>query len=74
VVYVTGYLMLPIPFLAGPAVEYNGKTSFVPVFSPPLLGQHTKEILREVLGYNDSQIEALHDSGSVATHDETPNN
>ncbi|MEM3056663.1 MAG: hypothetical protein QW639_05480 [Candidatus Bathyarchaeia archaeon] len=25
----------------------------------PLLGQHTKEVLREILGYNEEEIEAL---------------
>lgn len=32
---------------------------------PPTLGQHTDEILKEVLGYNDSQIEALKAEGAV---------
>jgi len=27
---------------------------------PPLLGQHTREVLQQVLGYSDAQIDALH--------------
>jgi crotonobetainyl-CoA:carnitine CoA-transferase CaiB-like acyl-CoA transferase len=26
---------------------------------PPLLGQHTAEVLRELLGYGDAQLDAL---------------
>jgi len=28
--------------------------------APPLLGQHTREVLQQVLGYSDAQIDALH--------------
>jgi formyl-CoA transferase len=27
---------------------------------PPLLGQHTREVLQQVLGYSDADIEGLH--------------
>ena len=33
---------------------------------PPTLGQHTVEVLRDVLGYDDARIEALLDEGAVA--------
>jgi crotonobetainyl-CoA:carnitine CoA-transferase CaiB-like acyl-CoA transferase len=33
--------------------------------APPLLGQHTDEVLREVLGKDDAQIAALRDKGIV---------
>ena len=33
---------------------------------PPLLGQHTKHILKEVLGYDDRAIGDLLSSGVIA--------
>ena len=32
---------------------------------PPLLGQHTEEILSELLGYTETEIEALREEGTV---------
>jgi formyl-CoA transferase len=32
---------------------------------PPTLGQHTNEVLRELLGHSDADIAALHDKGIV---------
>lgn len=32
---------------------------------PPLLGQHTDEVLREVVGYDDDRIAALRESGAI---------
>jgi len=32
---------------------------------PPLLGQHTQEVLREVLGRSDEEIEALRGKGVI---------
>lgn len=34
---------------------------------PPLMGQHTNEILREALGYSDEKIKALAQSGCVTS-------
>jgi formyl-CoA transferase len=31
----------------------------------PLLGEHTDEILKDVLGYNDNQVAEIHNSGAV---------
>lgn len=33
---------------------------------PPLLGQHTDEVLREVIGMNDAEIQKLRNDGVVA--------
>jgi crotonobetainyl-CoA:carnitine CoA-transferase CaiB-like acyl-CoA transferase len=33
--------------------------------APPLLGQHTREVLQQVLGYDDARIDALHARGVV---------
>jgi formyl-CoA transferase len=32
----------------------------------PLLGEHTDEILRQVLGFSDHQVAEIHDSGALA--------
>ncbi|GAB4401413.1 MAG: CaiB/BaiF CoA-transferase family protein [Anaerolineales bacterium] len=32
---------------------------------PPLMGQHTKDILREVLGYSEEKVSALTESGCI---------
>ncbi|MBT3435377.1 MAG: CoA transferase, partial [Nitrospinaceae bacterium] len=34
---------------------------------PPTLGEHTEEILKNILGYEDDKIKALLDSGVVKT-------
>ena len=46
----------PVRFSATP-VEYRS--------APPLLGEHTVEVLREELGYSDAEIAALQGSGAV---------
>ena len=38
----------------------------VPARPAPLLGEHTDEVLAEVLGFSESRIRALHDQGLVA--------
>jgi crotonobetainyl-CoA:carnitine CoA-transferase CaiB-like acyl-CoA transferase len=40
-----------------------GLTSIIDPVAAPLLGQHTKEVLREALGYNDDRIAALAAAG-----------
>ncbi len=40
-----------------------GEERFTP---PPTLGQHTTEVLRDVLGYDTERIDALYGDGSVA--------
>ncbi|XP_020820069.1 succinyl-CoA:glutarate CoA-transferase isoform X2 [Phascolarctos cinereus] len=49
----------------GPAVRYNGFTMAEPK-PPPLLGQHTVEVLKTSLGYDDSTISDLLRTGVVA--------
>lgn len=34
-----------------------------PITKAPEVGQHNAEVLREVLGYDDAQIEVLQESG-----------
>ncbi len=52
-----------VPTVANPArfsdtpVEYN--------LAPPVLGQHTSEVLREVLGRSDEEIGNLYDAGAI---------
>ena len=43
--------------LSGTPVEYR--------YHPPLLGQHTDEVLREVLGYDDTKIAELRSAGAI---------
>ena len=38
----------------------------VPARPAPLLGEHTDEVLAEVLGFSEPRIRALHDLGLVA--------
>lgn len=39
-----------------------------PLTAPPLLGQHTDAVLRDLLGYSDPQIEALREAGAIESH------
>ncbi|MEL0013385.1 MAG: CaiB/BaiF CoA-transferase family protein, partial [Alphaproteobacteria bacterium] len=43
--------------LSGTPVEYR--------YHPPLLGQHTDEVLREVLGYDNTKIAELRSAGAI---------
>jgi crotonobetainyl-CoA:carnitine CoA-transferase CaiB-like acyl-CoA transferase len=50
-----------------PNIETPLNMSLTPAIDPtaaPLLGQHTKEILRNTLGYDDQRIAALADAGA----------
>ena len=49
-----------------PNIESPLSMGLTPIIDPvaaPLLGQHTKEVLRNTLGYDDSQIAKLADAG-----------
>jgi crotonobetainyl-CoA:carnitine CoA-transferase CaiB-like acyl-CoA transferase len=46
-----------VPHVSNP-VDF-GRTPVCYAKAPPLLGEHTKEVLREWLGYSDDKIESL---------------
>ena len=50
--------------LTGPAVKYSETKPSIRI-PPPLLGQHTEEVLRDVLGYDDERIRDLKDKHAV---------
>jgi formyl-CoA transferase len=53
-----------------PNIESPLNLGLTPVIDPvaaPLLGQHTREVLREKLGYDDARIAALADAGAFGT-------
>ncbi|XP_064276301.1 succinate--hydroxymethylglutarate CoA-transferase isoform X3 [Passer domesticus] len=52
----------------GPGVRYSEFVVSHPK-PPPLVGQHTVEILKSMLGYEDDAIEELLCSGAVAQHE-----
>ena len=45
--------------LAGPAVAFDGTTEMKKAFPPPLLGEHTREVLQEILHYEEGYINDL---------------
>ena len=53
------YLMPGTPF------EFS-EVERLPVRAAPILGQHTDEILQEVLGLTEGEVGTLHDDGIVA--------
>jgi formyl-CoA transferase len=58
-----------------PMIKSPIKMSFTPAVDPtppPLLGQHSREILRELLGYSDERIDALQAQGVIQLKDEIP--
>ncbi|HEU4979626.1 MAG TPA: CoA transferase [Solirubrobacterales bacterium] len=52
--------------MAGSPLEF-GQVERVPVRRAPLLGEHTEEVLAEVLGLSDAEIGRLDEDGVVAT-------
>mgnify|MGYP000052496746 CR=1 FL=1 len=54
--------------LSGPAVEYNGQTCQGLPRAPPLLGQHTHEILTNLLEYSNKEISTLEHDGIIECH------
>uniref|UniRef100_A0A8C3SCU9 Succinyl-CoA:glutarate-CoA transferase n=1 Tax=Chelydra serpentina TaxID=8475 RepID=A0A8C3SCU9_CHESE len=52
----------------GPAVRYSEFSASKPK-PPPLVGQHTAEVLKGALGYEDNAIEELLRTGAVVQHE-----
>ncbi|KAI8099360.1 CoA-transferase family III domain-containing protein [Halteromyces radiatus] len=50
--------------VVGPPVKYSGFKQSIRL-PPPLLGAHTNEVLKTVLGYDKNKIEALRVDGSI---------
>ena len=56
----------------GPAVEYNGQTCQGVPSPPPILGEHTTEVLTHLLDYDDAEILKLENDGVVYCYYENP--
>lgn len=54
-----------VPSVANPIRYRSGAATSA--LAPPLLGQHTAEILRELLGYDEAQIDSLREQGIIQT-------
>ncbi|XP_067001549.2 succinate--hydroxymethylglutarate CoA-transferase [Anabrus simplex] len=50
--------------LVGPPVQYSDSVNAVRL-PPPLLGQHTADVLKEILDYSEEKIQELQSSGVV---------
>ena len=57
-------------WVTGKSVKFS-RTPMV-VGTTPLVGEHTTEILRDILGYGDEKIQALHDSEVVRSSQAVP--
>ena len=62
VVTVTGPDNQEMKLLGNPIKFASGDTT---PQAPPLLGQHTAEVLRELLGYDAGRIEELRQAGVI---------
>ena len=63
-------IMVEVPDPIAGSIHVTGKMikfSRTPVVvgSAPLVGEHTQEVLRDILGYPEERVQALQDSGVV---------
>ncbi|PVU84571.1 hypothetical protein BB559_007558 [Furculomyces boomerangus] len=57
------------PFkLISPAVQFS-ETPLTIDMPPPMLGQHTRTVLNDILGYSETKIDRLCQDGSITTFD-----
>ncbi|HHO58492.1 MAG TPA: CoA transferase, partial [Oceanithermus profundus] len=63
----------PTPLLASP-LQHMSRTPAAPAAAPPLLGQHTREVLSGALGLTAEELEPLEAEGVIksAAADENP--
>ncbi|PVU98766.1 hypothetical protein BB559_001305 [Furculomyces boomerangus] len=54
--------------IVGPAVGYS-ETPLKVFNPPPMLGQHTKEVLGSILGYTEENMDTLSSEGIISTFD-----
>ena len=52
-----------VPTVANPVSFSDTPVEYT--LAPPLLGQHTTEVLKEVLEYSDEEIESLYEAGAI---------
>jgi crotonobetainyl-CoA:carnitine CoA-transferase CaiB-like acyl-CoA transferase len=57
--------------VVGSPLRFPGRYEECPVDPPPLLGEHTREVLRSVAGLDESEIERLVAAGVAATPQDT---
>ncbi|XP_065068810.1 succinate--hydroxymethylglutarate CoA-transferase-like isoform X1 [Rhopilema esculentum] len=51
--------------VVGPAVAYNGQRKLRQTMPSPTIGEHTKQLLSEMLGYSGDKIENLRQLGAI---------
>jgi succinate--hydroxymethylglutarate CoA-transferase len=48
----------------GPVIKFSGSPCFMSS-PPPMLGEHTEEILRSIAGYSEADVERLREAGAI---------
>jgi crotonobetainyl-CoA:carnitine CoA-transferase CaiB-like acyl-CoA transferase len=56
--------------MVGSPLRFPGRYAECPLDPPPLLGEHTREVLRSLAGMEDSTIDKLISAGIIATPDD----
>ncbi|GAA5814533.1 hypothetical protein MFLAVUS_008030 [Mucor flavus] len=52
--------------MVGPPVKFSEAQTSIRL-APPLLGAHTNEVLKSVLGYSDEKVDSLRENGAVGS-------